>query len=166
MKTLYLLRHAKSSPYSPTGGDHDRPLNDRGRRDAPRMGRVLRKVDGSPEHVLCSTSARTRETADLFLERCKYKGEVDYLDEIYEAEPEALHRAVARQGDADRLLMIGHNPGTELFLCRVIGGPEAILRVPTCALTRIDFDIDEWADIDRVNGMLVWHLIPAVINEL
>ena len=76
MKTLLLLRHAKSSWSDPTLPDHDRPLNKRGIHDAPRMGKLLRHEHLMPDLILSSTAVRAKKTAELVAKACKYKGEI------------------------------------------------------------------------------------------
>lgn len=134
---LILLRHAKSGWDDPLVADHDRPLNKRGRKSAPLVGQWLRDQGHLPDHVLCSTAARTRETLDrLDLP----KTPTTYEDRLYLAPPDAM-LALARQSDANTLLMIAHNPGIgELAegLPDVPFTDPDIARFPTCACLVLD----------------------------
>ncbi|MHC5114601.1 MAG: SixA phosphatase family protein [Planctomycetota bacterium] len=158
MKTLLILRHAKSSWKDPHLADHDRPLNKRGRRDAPRMGRLLEEEGLVPNVVLCSTAARARATIELALDACAYGGEVVYDDTLYHAEPEEVLAALANVPDhAERVLVVGHNPGHEALLVELTGVFEVM---PTAALAQIELPIERWTDLDdavRARLVRVWR---------
>jgi phosphohistidine phosphatase len=166
MQTLLVLRHAKSSLNSPTGEDRDRPLNARGERDAQAMGKALRKLDLVPTRVLCSPAARTRQTADLFLEKCRFVGEIEYRDEIYLAEPNILVDLIRRQSPCSTLLIIGHNPGLESLVGLMTTGSARAAHFPTAALARIDFAIDDWKHVLDPKGELIWLLTPDLVHKL
>ncbi|MCA9071607.1 MAG: histidine phosphatase family protein, partial [Planctomycetaceae bacterium] len=88
MKTLFLMRHAKSSWKDESLPDHDRPLNKRGKRDAPRMGQLLLEQGVHPDRWLSSTALRARRTAELLAETLQFAGEIEFRSELYHAEPE------------------------------------------------------------------------------
>ena len=92
---LLLLRHAKSSWSDPSMTDHERPLNDRGRRTAPRMGRLTRTLDRLPDLILSSDARRTRETVDLWRAGADWNGEIEWSPALYHASAETLASAVA-----------------------------------------------------------------------
>lgn len=166
MLTLLILRHAKAEQNSPSGRDHDRPLADRGRNDAAHMGKALRKLALLPGHVISSDSARTRETAEHFLEKCHYDGPVAFLSELYHAAPTAIVDVVRRQETKSPLLVIGHNPGLEQLAADLAGAHEGSVVFPTSALARIDFEIDDWSQIENGSGSLMFLLNPAVVDKL
>jgi phosphohistidine phosphatase len=142
MKTLLLLRHAKSSWKEPDLDDHDRPLNKRGRRDAPRMGQLLVEEDLLPDYILCSTAKRARKTADAIIEEIHFRGEARFTIELYHADRSRLVQFVQQIPDHySRVLLIGHNPGLEEFLELATG---AFNPLTTAALARIDFDFTSW----------------------
>ena len=121
---LILLRHAKSDWYSGALSDHDRPLNGRGMRDAPRVGRWISASAYKPEVVLCSTSLRTRQTLDGVADGAGWDlddMDIRYLRELYHAGPREILQAAAEAfQDGYRVMVIGHNPGMEdvlLELC-------------------------------------------------
>ena len=112
MKRLYLLRHAKAVPADPELDDHARVLAVRGMHDAAAMARYLRKNSFVPDLVLVSTSARTRQTAELVLREIESKA--DYREQLYLAEPgKILSLVQAAPQNIDGVMVVGHNPGLE-----------------------------------------------------
>jgi phosphohistidine phosphatase len=142
IRTLLILRHAKAE----TGEglrDEDRRLTKRGRRAAERVGELI--SDRLPELVLSSTSERTRETVARFTKAAAYFGPIEYLEELYLAEPSTIVEVVAaRGGDAERVLVVGHNPGLEDLVSRLSGEQ---VTLPTAALAECTLDIERWADL-------------------
>ena len=145
MKTLLLLRHAKSSWEDSSLSDHDRPLNHRGRRDAPRMGQLLQEKNLVPDLILSSTAKRARKTAEKVAQACDYKGEIEYVPELYDSDISIYQQALARQGgNFERILIIGHNPDIEHFLQSLTGCWE---KMPTAALAHLQLAIDGWEEV-------------------
>lgn len=158
MKTLFLLRHAKSD-YPPGARDFDRPLNPRGRAAAVKMGEELRRLGLAADHILASPAARVMETLALVSDGYGGRMPVDYREDLYLAAPEALLGFIAATDDEHRrLLIVGHNPGLrQLALQLGIAGSahDAILaKYPTGALTEIALPIARWADIDEPGEIL------------
>ena len=144
MKTLLILRHAKSSWKYPDLPDHDRPLNRRGKRDAPRMGKLLKEKDLVPDLVISSTAARAKDTASAVVKHSGYKGKKIEFESLYAAEPTAYLTVIRELGDKyQRVLIVGHNPGVEELIELLTG---EIHIVPTCTLAQIEFDIEKWSD--------------------
>jgi phosphohistidine phosphatase len=145
MKTLLILRHAKSSRDDPTLADHDRPLAKRGLRDAPRMGELLFAERLVPDLILSSTAVRALQTAMLAAQACRYDRELRTVPELYLAEA-ATYLAVVREVDDrhERVMLVGHNPGMEELLVAVTGHAE---RMPTGALAQVRFAADRWAEV-------------------
>jgi phosphohistidine phosphatase len=145
VKTLLILRHAKSSWDDGSLPDHDRPLNGRGKRDAPRMGRYLVESALAPHIVLASTARRARATAMKVMEECGWQGELRLLRSLYLAEPTdyvlALRTAPAA---AERALVVGHNPGLESLIEGLTGES---LAMPTAALAVLSVDVGSWAEL-------------------
>lgn len=154
MKLLQVLRHAKSSWKSGDLDDHNRPLNERGKRDAPRMGRLLREIDQVPDLILCSTAKRARQTAERVAEACGYEGEIVYVAELYASAPETLLSVASeRGGDAMRVMLVAHNPGMELLVDDLAGREESM---PTAALAAIALPINAWSELsESTEGDLV-----------
>lgn len=153
-RRLLLLRHAKSA--WPDVPDNERPLNDRGRRDAPAIGRWLQSSGYVPDVVLCSTANRTRETWDLLAPELDADPPVHYEQRIYEASALSLLHLLRETGNGHRtVLLIGHNPGIvelAIGIAQMADGPdgEPLERVrdkfPTAGVAVLDFD-GEWADL-------------------
>jgi phosphohistidine phosphatase len=164
MKTLYLLRHAKSSWDNPTVPDHDRPLNKRGRRAAALMAEQINSRGIRPEVVLCSTARRAVETleslgdmfaesADIHIERGLYLAGVGELTE-------RLNELSAHVGSA---MLIGHNPGMHEFGIALAGDGTSLEslrgKFPTGALAALEFDQEEW-DLKPSTGRLQDFVLP------
>ena len=161
MKTLLILRHAKSSWKFPDLTDHDRPLNRRGKRDAPRMGRTLRERELVPDLVISSTATRAMDTASAVAKQSGYKGKRIKIESLYAAEP-TTYLAVLRElaDNYQRVLIVGHNPGIEELIEMLTG---EIHIIPTCTLAQIEFDIEKWSAVLRRRtdlGRLVEILKP------
>lgn len=145
MKTLLLLRHAKSSWKDHDLDDHDRPLNKRGKRDAPRMGQLLREVDLVPEFLLASTAKRARKTADHVIGESGYRGETRITGDLYLASGDQLRVVVAGLPEShSKVLLIGHNPGLEELLESLVGTYSPL---STAALAHIELEIGKWVQL-------------------
>jgi phosphohistidine phosphatase len=152
MKTLFVLRHAKSSWSDPDLSDFDRPLNERGLRAAPMIGDLMKQCSFEPSILVSSPALRARLTAGLVKEAAELEAEVRYDDRIYEASPQGLLQVVSEQDDEDMsMMMVGHNPGIEGFIRFLTSRLEPM---PTAALAVIDLNIDRWADIAGGSGEL------------
>jgi phosphohistidine phosphatase len=155
MKTLLVLRHAKSSRDDPALDDRDRPLNARGERDAPRMGRLVRDEQLSPDFVVSSDAIRARQTAEAMAEAAGYSGTILLEHRLYAAEA-AVILAVLREvidPDVGTVMIVGHNPGLEDLVSVLTGVREDL---PTAALAELALPIDRWSDIGfRTHGTLV-----------
>jgi phosphohistidine phosphatase len=144
MKSLLLLRHAKSSWKDSDLEDHDRPLNKRGKRDAPRIGKLLAEERLIPDYILCSTARRARNTAEAVIEEIRFRGESRFTIDLYHADRARLVQIVHDLPDHyARVLVIGHNPGLEEFLELATGVCQPLT---TAALAQIDFPIASWRD--------------------
>ena len=144
MRYLLIMRHAKSD-WSHSGlADHDRPLNARGERDAPRMGRWLQSRGCVPEHIAASTALRARKTADLVAGSSGFGGAPVYLPELYLAGPATyIEWAVSLDDQFHRALAIGHNPGVEELVSHLTG--EAVA-MPTAAVAVLRIESERWED--------------------
>lgn len=154
MKTLLILRHAKSSWNNARLSDHQRPLNQRGRQDAPRMGRLLRTEELVPDLIISSTAERALATAEAVALSSGYEAEIRSTRLLYHAEPEAYLDAVRQTDDARECVMVvGHNPGVSELLERLTGDQE---QMPTAALAQILLPIKSWRELNEATeGQLV-----------
>ncbi|HEV3470971.1 MAG TPA: histidine phosphatase family protein [Pyrinomonadaceae bacterium] len=158
MKSLLLLRHAKSSWDDPRLADFDRPLNDRGRRAAPLVGRHMRERKIRPDLVVCSPAERARRTIALVAEAAGLSAPVRFDERVYEATAAGLLEVVSQVEDAaGEVLLVGHNPGMEELLELLTGEAR---RMPTAALARVRLDIDNWSQLRPRAGRLEWHVKP------
>ena len=155
---LILTRHAKSSWDDPAQPDHDRPLNDRGRRSARELGDWLASRGHEPEEVLCSTAERTRETwACVAMAPLEVRPPVRYEPGLYQAGPEKM-LAILRTATAPTVMMIGHNPGiaelAAMLPARVPLDPD-FRRYPTAATLVVDFQIGGWGELRPGEGSVM-----------
>ena len=165
MKTLLVLRHAKSSWSEPGLEDHERPLNERGRRDAPRMGDLLREYGLIPDVVLSSDAVRARLKAEPVTLAARYAGEILLDPRLYMASPADIRSLLATvRENAETVMIVGHNPGLEQLV-------EHLTRVrhdlPTATLVQIDLPIGQWRDLTRsTRGTLVGLWRPEDLRDL
>src|SRR5688572_3374428 len=146
MKTLLLLRHAKSSWKHPELADHDRPLNKRGKRTAPQVSTLLQEEDLIPNLIICSSAMRAHTTALLVAKACAYAGEIKRIRKLYLAETQTYIEVLRQVGEKHaRVLVVGHNPGLEALIEALTG--EAIA-MPTAALAQAELALKRWSNLD------------------
>jgi phosphohistidine phosphatase len=170
MRTLMLLRHAKSSWSDPGLPDVDRPLAPRGERAARRIAECLRRSEARPSLVLCSPARRTRQTLEAIEPVLGKTYAVELAPELYAAPVEALlERLRAVPDSADPVMLIGHNPGLEeLALALAARGadlPRLRAKFPTGALATIVFDSASWAALEPGSGELVDFVVPRELAD-
>jgi phosphohistidine phosphatase len=151
LKTLLVMRHAKSDWNADYGKDHDRPLNERGVRSARIMGRILAAEGLAPDRVVTSTAVRARATADLASEAGQWRCEVVPDSTLYGTGVGAAVQVASGVSGSDRLMLVGHQP-TWSILVSVLTGERAEMKTATVAT--IDFDISEWDQLPSVEGSL------------
>jgi len=145
MKTLLLMRHAKSSWKDHKLTDIERPLNKRGKKDAPRMGNLIKEKELQPQVILSSPALRAKQTIELFSDNLDYKGKVEYLDGFYLAEPVVYADALRALPDSiERVMVVGHNPGLEGLVQILSGQVESL---PTAAIAYIVLPISHWSEL-------------------
>jgi phosphohistidine phosphatase len=150
MKTVMILRHAKSSREDETLPDHDRPLNKRGLTAAPQMGKLVHKEDLEPELVLTSSALRARTTAELFAEACHLENEIVVRPDLYSFEPGPYLKALSAVADQySRVMLVGHNPACEELLQALTG---ELQPVPTAAVAVIELPIEHWNEVPAVSS--------------
>jgi phosphohistidine phosphatase len=147
MKTLLLLRHAKSSWKQPELNDHDRPLNKRGKREAPKVGQYIKNNDLLPDLILCSTARRARDTAQTVADESGYDGDIEQLADLYLSDTTCCLDVLRRLPDeVNRVLIVGHNPDLEALLTLLTDVSE---HMSTAALAQIDLPITCWAELNE-----------------
>jgi len=144
MNTLFLIRHAKSSWKDVTIHDHDRPLNKRGKENAPRMGDRLKKRLIMPDLIFSSTALRAKATANCIGKKINFPIiKITFLRELYHASPNRLFDCISQAPDqADSIMFFGHNPGLTELAVNQWNIP--ILNLPTCGILKIQFKSDSW----------------------
>jgi phosphohistidine phosphatase len=173
MKTVLLLRHAKSDWASPGLADFDRPLAKRGLEDASRMGRVLANFGIAPDRIMSSPARRAKQTAELVADACEYKKPIIWDDGFYGAGPEDLIEALQRLPDSlERVMLVGHNPTMEETVTALLMGDEAGaedrlgIKMPTAALICLELPVGEWATLEPGQAILNWFLIPKLVKAI
>lgn len=164
-KVLLILRHAKSTLKYGDIPDHERPLNKRGKKQAPEMGVLLKQLQLVPDYVISSTAKRAVDTAKAVAEYCGYDGEINHDSLLYQASAEQYAKVLSVvPDDCHRVLIVGHNPAVEDLIEKLTN---AIELMKTCSLAQIDLNVKSWRDliIERNNYTLVsvWH--PTAKDE-
>ncbi|MDD5035589.1 MAG: histidine phosphatase family protein [Methylococcaceae bacterium] len=154
MKTLILIRHAKSSWDDPALADRERPLNKRGKRDAPWMGRFLLEKELQPELMISSPAKRALKTAKIIAEEIAYpKKRIEIREELYLRGTETLIELIAGLDDGlHRVGLFGHNPDFTDLINRL--SETGIDNLPTCGVVAIEFPLDHWRDCARQGGKI------------
>lgn len=162
MKRLILMRHAKSDWSDPNASDHERTLNARGIEAAQAMGAWLRQEGLTPDHVLCSDAARTRETLNLL---DLPDTSTTFTRRLYLAAEDNMAACLMQQS-GNCILILGHNPGTALLAQRLLktapDEPE-FDRFPTCATLVVDFKIETWRELEMGSGTALHFTLPRTL---
>ena len=148
MKTLLVLRHAKSSWSDSALDDHERTLNQRGLRDGPRMGKLVREHGLTPDVIISSDAVRARLTAAAVAQAAGYRQDIRFEEALYAASAAdilAVLRTVT-QATAGTVMIVGHNPGLEELVAQLTGEQPDL---PTAALAQIVLPIDRWRDLKK-----------------
>jgi len=172
MKTVFLLRHAKSSWDQPTLPDPARPLSSRGRKAAPRVGAYMARNDLIPDRVLCSTARRAVETWDLVSEYLEDPIQVEIREDLYHASPGSLLAILQGLPDTeDSVLFVGHNPTFEDLALALAGAgrgeslAELGRKYPTGALAVFDFPVGAWSEVREGEGYLREFIRPRTLES-
>ncbi|MCL6729155.1 SixA phosphatase family protein [Sphingomonas hankyongi] len=171
MTFLTILRHAKSSWDHPGLSDFDRPLNDRGRKAAPLVGREMRRRKMEFDIVFASPAVRVRQTIDGVVEGLGKELEVQFDPELYAADVETLLTKVrALPGDAHAPLMVGHNPGLHEIILYLARDDEEGLRakiednLPTAAAVTIELPAVRWDEVEPASGLIRTLILPRDLD--
>jgi phosphohistidine phosphatase len=144
-RTLVMIRHAKSSWANPLQSDFERPLNERGKREAPEMANKLKQAGIAPDLVICSTAKRTRQTAKRICEVLGYDlAHVKWEEKLYHCIPSVFEELLYEVGDKVKtVFIIAHNPGITEFVNH-LSPAFSIDNMPTCGIACAHFDSAEW----------------------
>lgn len=158
MKTLYILRHAKSSWDDHTLSDFERPLNQRGLNTAPFMGELMKKQGFFPDVIVSSPAVRAKQTAELVRETAQFEPQIRFDEQIYEASVGTLVSVLSEIEDSnDFVLLVGHNPGTESLIYYITG---EIAPMPTASLGVVELYIETWSEMAGGCGTLKQIIRP------
>lgn len=162
MKTLFVVRHAKSSWEDIDLADIDRPLNERGKRDAPRMGKRLKEKNIHPQLFMSSPARRAFSTARRIGEVLEYKkSDIKVNKDLYHATDDGILKVVLQLPDKyDEIMIFGHNPGLTDFVNTLLAENESIDNVPTCGIVAFRFSCKQWSEISAVNAALLFFDYP------
>ncbi|TAF33651.1 MAG: histidine phosphatase family protein [Cytophagales bacterium] len=161
MKTVYLLRHAKSSWRDIELDDFERPLNKRGKRDLPFMSELLAKKVDKIDCIVSSPALRTKNTAEVMAAHLSYPLEKIIWDlHIYNEDADYLYDLIKNLNDEDdSLLLVGHNPAITI-LANSLCISAYIDNMPTCCIYAISFDTTAWAEISSRNSQFLFAEFP------
>ena len=166
MKNLYIIRHAKSSWKFPELADSDRPLNKRGKRDAPEMGRRLKVRGAVPDLILSSPAKRAQKTAKIIAEAVGYPPKkVRFQNAIYHGGIDNILNVLTEmENHIECIFLVGHNPSLTYFANNLAG--TEIDNIPTCGIVRVDFSVDTWRKITWGKGTFIFFDYPKKAKEL
>ena len=161
MKTLYLFRHAKSSWEDPFLDDHDRPLNKRGRADAPRMGKRLKEKNFHPALMISSPAERALSTCLIIAEKVGYRLPDVHTDRrLYHASEDQLLAIVRGFNDAiDEIAIFGHNPGLTDFVNK-LNNDFVTENIPTCGVAYMQLPVASWKEVKWGKGEVIFFDFP------
>jgi phosphohistidine phosphatase len=159
MKTLLILRHGKSSWQNTGLADHDRPLKKRGKRDANKIGELIKNEGIIPDVVLSSTAKRARDTAKLVFDAIGDDGNIKLHSSLYHGDSEDYISVISSvEKDCQIIMVVGHNPGLEELLDDLT---EVNEWMPTACLAQVELIIDSWCDLPKYSdGKLVNFWLP------
>lgn len=162
MKTLLILRHAKSSWDAPSLDDHDRPLNPRGLKTAPLMGEFILHKKLVPDVIFSSPAARAIHTAKLLAQWAGYTNKIQTIAQFYPGNPnDYVETLSSEQTESPIVMVVGHNPGLELLLEHLTGKKD---HLPTASLAQIQLPIDHWSQLTlKTKGSLINIFRPKEI---
>jgi phosphohistidine phosphatase len=152
MKTLLIVRHAKSSWKDMSLSDWERPLNKRGKRDAPMMGQRLADIGIRVDSIVSSTAVRAISTADIIADEIGFQKEIDQRDDLYHADERALLSTIRGfSDDLHAVMLVAHNPSITELVNELSG--RWIDNVPTCGIAKFVYDVKSWKDVGRLAPM-------------
>jgi len=160
MKTLYLVRHAKSSWDNPGLKDINRPLSKRGKNDAPKMGKLLKNQNEFADLIITSPAKRTLRTASKIAKEIDYPAKKIIIDDrLYMADHNDFFAVISKVNKSvERLMIVSHNFGLTIFANTLTGSD--IINIPTAGIVRIDFEITKWKEIKDTTGRLIFFEYP------
>ena len=167
MKNIIILRHAKSDWSDSTLDDFDRPLNKRGKKAAPLMGKILALSQVPVNLVLSSPANRAKNTALLALEELDYDVPVKWVEDFYHGDTSSFLDTIKELDDSiETIMVVGHNPGLENLIEDLVSAGSLQIKLPTAGLVFIECSSPTWTMIDQSYCELKWFLIPRLIKKI
>jgi len=164
MKNLYLIRHAKSDWSDESKSDFDRALNRRGERAILTMANALKEKNVMPDLILSSSAKRARLTTKGLAKEIGYSGNIKYIDALYMAEPETIHRLIKDVDDiVDTLFIVGHNPETT-ELSNMMSN-DYIDNIPTLGIVALELSINHWKKFKMGKGKIEFFIYPKMFKQ-
>ncbi|TNE71282.1 histidine phosphatase family protein [bacterium] len=166
MKIVLLQRHAKSDWSNAGLDDHDRPLNERGKKDAPLMAKFLVKQEVKPEIIISSTAVRAQETAMQHVKSGLIKAkQLHERKELYQFDGSTYPDVLSKLSDEyETAMLVGHNPSIEILAGLLVGTYSFPLRANTASIHLFELTIDSWADLKSGCGQLQWSVGPRLLK--
>jgi phosphohistidine phosphatase len=159
MKTLYLIRHAKSSWSIPNTSDFEREISKKGKKDINTIGSYLSIVGVNPQVILSSCALRAQQTTDLLAKKLAFSGQKYYLKELYLTGLDDIKEIIAIQDDTiNSMFIVGHNPQLHELANSLID--EHISKFPSLGVIAINFEVDSWSSIEEKGGTIEFFIFP------
>ncbi|MEA3443875.1 MAG: histidine phosphatase family protein [Bacteroidota bacterium] len=159
------MRHAKSDWSLDLDSDFERPLNKRGKKDAPRMGKEMLDRKIVPDHILASTAKRAVETVEAVVKACAYQGKINYFDDFYSGNIDSVFEQIQKLDNLyGRVLLIGHNPTWE-SLSELLISKDMFIEMPTSTLVSVNAYIDDWKKLEPKSCKFNWLIKPRELME-
>jgi len=161
------MRHGKSSWNTNSGGDHDRPLAERGIKAAWRMGKYLRSTSLAPDFIIASTAERAATTARLLKESAGIDAAIhSSADLYYRGEAGAMEEIAKAPDHCDRLMLVGHEPWVSALTSRLMSEGDPDVSFPTGAISCIELPAESWTKIGYGTGRLLWFVTPRAVKNM
>ncbi len=168
MKYLTVIRHAKAEDPMGYAHDFERPLAERGQKDAKQIARALSNLEPAVDWWISSPAARTRETTQLLINHLAYTKHLLWEEAVYAAEADTLLDILREQlQEAEHIALVGHNPGLEELIVGLCAGSSRrlSLRMPTAALAHLELEIFRWDQIRWGCGQLRLLVTPRILRK-
>ncbi|KIM03816.1 MAG: phosphohistidine phosphatase [Sulfurovum sp. AS07-7] len=164
MKTIYLIRHAKSDWSEPLLDDKERGLNKKGKKSIPIMAKALKEKKIKPDIIISSPAKRTKLTVTGLLKELRFKTQITYADELYLADPNTILSAVKEINDKyDFVFIIGHNPGLTEF-ANLMSDAD-IENIPTLGIVALKCKIKKWKECRYHKASMEFFIYPKMFKE-
>lgn len=168
MKNLIIIRHAKSDWNNPSLKDKERPLNKRGKKDAPMIGQIMKKAEVIPDVILTSDAERAFTTAKMlayaFLPQ---EVSIEKVSDFYLGNIASFNRVIVDLDDSvETVFLVGHNPALESYIEYLVSDSSFSVKLPTAGAVSIELSVNRWKDIDQSTGEFRWMIIPKFMKKI